>query len=95
MKFLWKKLKEVDRPWMLIGDFNCVLKEEERSSNSGTLSSFESWVEYNGLLYVGYSGNKFTWSHGVNMETRKAARLDKAPCCVDGGGCFPWQPYAT
>lgn len=41
-KFLWGKLSEVViiRPWVLIGDFNCVLLAEERSSNNGASSSF-------------------------------------------------------
>lgn len=60
-KFLWDKLNEVEvsRPWMLIGDFNCLLKEEERRSNSGASSSFRSWMEFSGLLDVGFSRSRF------------------------------------
>lgn len=67
----------------LIDDFNYVLKEEERISNSEASSSFQNWVEYSGLLDVGFSSNRFTWSHGMTMESRKAARLDRALCCVE------------
>lgn len=31
---LWPKL-QVDAPWLLLGDFNCVLRDEERSSQKG------------------------------------------------------------
>lgn len=61
-KFLWGKLSEVkiSRPWVLAGDFNCVLMEEECSSNNGASSCFRSWVEENCLLDVGFIGSTFT-----------------------------------
>lgn len=41
-RFLWKHLEalEVELPWELIGDFNCILKDEERSSNVGASTAF-------------------------------------------------------
>lgn len=32
-------------PWVLVGDFNCVLQVDERSSKKGESSSFQDWVE--------------------------------------------------
>lgn len=34
-KFLWEQLEELTQtgPWLLIGDLNCVLEDDERSSN--------------------------------------------------------------
>lgn len=44
-RHLWAKLDGifVKRLWVLLGVFNCVLHDEERSSNSGVSSSFQSW----------------------------------------------------
>lgn len=89
--FLWGKLSEVVviRPWALIGNFNYVLLDEERSSNSGTASRFQSWAEDSGLIDVGFIGNRFAWSHGLSVESRKAARLDRALCCDIWRRLFP------
>lgn len=38
-------LKILTRPWVIIGNFNCVLKGEEQSSGAGVTSSFDEWVE--------------------------------------------------
>lgn len=61
-------------------DFNCVLKTDERHSDSGVSSSFVEWVERKGLIDLGYVGPKFKWSHRVESETRRAARLDRSLC---------------
>lgn len=72
---LWGKLDElpVEGPWLLIGDFNCVLREVERSSRRGASSSFQAWTENNDLIDLGYEGTAFTWGHGARLTTRKAA----------------------
>lgn len=90
-KFLWAKLNGIrtHRPWVLVGDFNCVLRNEERSSNSGASSCFQNWVGERGLLDLGFIGNKFTWRHGRSVETRRAARLDRALCCDAWRRLFP------
>lgn len=82
---LWEDLNQiiVESPWALIGDFNCVLKDDERNSDSGVSSSFVEWVERKGLIDLGYSGQRFTWQHGTNVSTRKATRLDRALCNVE------------
>lgn len=35
-KYIWDQLDslKLERPWMLIDDFNCVLNNEERSSKT-------------------------------------------------------------
>lgn len=67
----------IDSPWMLIDDFNCVLKAEERSSDSRASSNFVEWVDRCGLIDLGNFGPRFTWQHGVSASTRRAVRLDK------------------
>lgn len=82
-RLIWERLDalEVRKLWVLIGDFNCVLKDEERSSGLGASSALVSWVRRNCLIDLGYGGNRYTWRYGVSKETRKAARLDGALCC--------------
>lgn len=77
---LWSILDQisVEGPWALIGDFNCVLKAKERSTDGGVSSNFVQWVECTSLIDLEYSGPMFTWSYGVTMQTRKEAHLDRA-----------------
>lgn len=49
-----------DEAWVLIGDFNCVLRGEERSSRRGVSSTFVDWVERRALVDIGFSGPLFT-----------------------------------
>lgn len=79
-QYLWRRLEEleVELRWVLIGDFNCILWSEERSSKTGVSSSFKDWVDRNGLIDIGYVGSCYTWSHGTSVETRRAARMDRA-----------------
>lgn len=63
---LWEKLDEMAilGAWALIGDFNCVLTPEEKSSNSSVSSSFVEWVDRRNLIDHGYSGPHYTRNHG-------------------------------
>lgn len=40
--YLWGNLDEIksDNPWLVMGDFNCVLRGDERSSGVGVSSAF-------------------------------------------------------
>lgn len=82
----WGKLDEssIEAPWILIGDFNCVLRDEERSSGRGASTILEAWVSQKGMVDLGYDGAAFTWSHGTSFQTSRAARLDRALCGVHG-----------
>lgn len=72
-----------------MGDFNCVLKTEERSSGRGVSEIFASWVSLKGLIDLGFSGQKFTWSHGRSVENRRAARLGRGLCDTEWRRRFP------
>lgn len=74
-RHLWSCLDglNITDPWMLIGDFNCVLRSDERSSLRGESSNFKDWVDRKGLVDMGYVGTKFTWSYGLTENTRRAA----------------------
>jgi len=43
-------------------------------------ANFNNWIENNGLIDLGFSGTQFTWSRGLNPDTRKYARLDRGLC---------------
>lgn len=61
-KHLWDMLDEmiIKGPWVVMGDFNCVLRGDERSSRVGASSSFASRVERRGLMDLGFIGPIFT-----------------------------------
>lgn len=90
-QFLWRKLYElmVGIPWILIGEFNCALLTEERSSRTGVSSSFRSRVDKNGLIDRGLTSSCYTWSHGSSVEMRRAARLDRIICTNEWRRRFP------
>lgn len=90
-RHLWVKLDtlKIEAPWLVLGDFNCVLRDEDRSSMRGASSSFQAWVCRNRLVDLGYEGTEFTWNHGVNKETRRSARLDRALCDTSWRLLFP------
>lgn len=46
-------------------------------------------MEDSGLLDVGFTSNRFTRSHGVSMESRKATKPDIALCCDAWRRLFP------
>lgn len=88
---LWSALSQLElkEAWALRDDFNCMLKGEERSSGEGVSSRFVNWVDYEGLIDLGYSGPTFTWSYGTNVETRRVARLDRGMCDTEWRHKFP------
>lgn len=72
-----------------MGDFNCVLKGEEGSSESGVSECFANWVSQRGLIDLGFIGQSFTWNHGGSLSTRHSARLDRGMCDDQWRRIFP------
>lgn len=60
-----------------MGDFNCVLKGDERSFGVGASGSFANWVIERGPIALGFSGHKFNWNHHVNVDTKRLVRLNR------------------
>lgn len=89
-RFLWELLDDlgVGWPWLLIRYFNSVSRDEGRSLKVGASIRFQNWVR-NGLIDMGYVKSQYTWRHGGNVETRKAAKLDRTLCCDDWRRLFP------
>lgn len=90
-RHLWAELDgiHVSNPWLLACDFNCVLRDDKRSSMTGASSYFQSWVQEGGFIDMGFIGARYTWSHGNDLETRRMARLDRALCCAAWRRDFP------
>lgn len=75
---LWNQLSEVMAgivgPLVVGGDFNTIVRVDERSGGNGSLSpdslAFGEWINSNLLVDMGFCGNSFTWKRG-----RKGALL--------------------
>lgn len=69
-----------------MGDFNCVLADWERKSNSAASSSFQNWVRVRLLGF--FSGA----THGaIETTSRQGGPLDltERHVVMDGGACSP------
>lgn len=55
---------------VILRDFNCVLMGEEQNSGRGVVTSYANLVMERGLIDLRFIGPKFTWNHGVSVETR-------------------------
>ena len=80
---LWKDLGSISdtmcSPSVVGGDFNAILKKEEKicgSSNTGHgCRKFVNWVQGCNMRDMGFVGSRFTWKRGILQE-----RLDRFDC---------------
>ncbi|KAL8161182.1 hypothetical protein V2J09_012671 [Rumex salicifolius] len=85
---LWTELKDIvngiSDPVFLGGDFNSIVRVDERSEGNGRLSpdsmEFGNWINELSLVDMGFRGNKFTWTRGRSSATYIAKRLDRVLC---------------
>lgn len=72
-------------PWLLAGDFNEMLQVEDKlgGGQSWRFKGFRRWFSSNEMVYLGFSGPKFTWTNGRVFE-----RLDRAVCNLKWRYCF-------
>lgn len=72
-QFLWDKLRDISvgvdgQPWLVGGDFNIFLSEEERHGSSvdrhGEISDFSDAIADCQLCDPGFDGSIFTWERG-------------------------------
>ena len=88
---LWEETGAIrgiwEEPWCLGGDFNIILSQNERSRQGRITSAmrrFAQVVDELGLVDLQMQGGSFTWSGGLNNQSR--ARLDRflvTPCWLD------------
>ncbi|KAG7599606.1 Endonuclease/exonuclease/phosphatase superfamily [Arabidopsis suecica] len=94
---LWGQLttviQNVDGPLIIGGDFNTIIRVDERTGGSGRLSTdslaFGEWCNNLSLIDMGFRGNKFTWRRGKEESTFVAKRLDRILCCPQAR--LQWQ----
>ncbi|XP_026445235.1 uncharacterized protein LOC113345774 [Papaver somniferum] len=81
---LWNQLDMGDQrvPWLVIGDFNCVLRNEEKKGGAvlrtSVVNEFSDWLDDNSLFEEESLGSKFTWSNRQSGVRRIISRLDRA-----------------
>ncbi|KAF7821258.1 reverse transcriptase [Senna tora] len=84
--------KGVQHPWLLIGDFNQVLRPSETLSTNLNIpgaEDFENFPNDAGLINLHPQGNWFTWTNGRLGEDAIWERLDRAVCNVQWLNVFP------
>lgn len=87
---LWDNLREVasgiDGPLVVGGDFNTIVRLDERTGGNGSISSdslaFGEWINDLSLIDMGFRGNRFTWKRGKVESLFVAKRLDRILWCA-------------
>ncbi|XP_074298310.1 uncharacterized protein LOC141629164 [Silene latifolia] len=81
---LWMNLKniarQIDAPWAIGGDFNCVLQANERLGGRVTEAEsdpFYDCIQECGVMDIAAIGAFYTWNNKQPPETRVYSRLDK------------------
>ncbi|CAL5421638.1 unnamed protein product [Camellia sinensis] len=86
---LWHNLEDVannlDRPWLVAGDFNDYANQSERRSfspnqNSGRTRKFLDRINNCKLIDLGSSGPRMTWTNNHQGTANTMERLDRALC---------------
>ncbi|KAK4706802.1 hypothetical protein R3W88_033634 [Solanum pinnatisectum] len=71
-----------NRPWCSVGDYNVITTIEEKLGgvpyNMKKSLDFIATIEACGLIDLGFSGQKFTWSNKRGIGHRIWKRLDRA-----------------
>ncbi|KAG7534372.1 Endonuclease/exonuclease/phosphatase superfamily [Arabidopsis thaliana x Arabidopsis arenosa] len=88
---LWDELRSeiqnITDPLLVGGDFNTIVRIDERMGGSGGLSpdslAFGEWINDLSLIDMGFKGHKFTWRRGREVNTFVAKRLDRVLCSAD------------
>ncbi|XP_026399707.1 uncharacterized protein LOC113295590 [Papaver somniferum] len=81
---IWQKLVMQDSitPWLVIGDFNCILCLNEKKGGleirSSVIDDFSDWMDDNNLFESDSLGSKFTWCNRQSGTRRIISKLDRA-----------------
>ena len=81
------KAVAINKPMLLMGDFNVVLNAGERSGSFRcdlSMREFSNWIEELGLIDIPLQGVKFTW-----RRNESKSRLDRGLCCQSWLRKFP------
>ncbi|KAG5553330.1 hypothetical protein RHGRI_011260 [Rhododendron griersonianum] len=83
---VWENLMNIARserlPWLCMGDFNQVLRVEDKLGgmvpSQNSLSSFHEMISECGLVDLEFKGPKFTWRNNRSTENFIMERIDMA-----------------
>ncbi|XP_062109882.1 uncharacterized protein LOC133821750 [Humulus lupulus] len=80
---LWwglSSLHVINRPWLIMGDFNAVFNFDDRvggrSISSAELVDSNAWLAMSHLVSIKRIGSNFTWSNKQDGEDRIYSRID-------------------
>lgn len=97
---LWSALKtsasHLAHPWGICNDFNTILSPDERIGCHNArvaLNDFGNFIIDDGVIDMGYTGNKFTWCRKVHGLHTKWARLDRFLINLDWRNRFPNRKF--
>ncbi|XP_026435806.1 uncharacterized protein LOC113333598 [Papaver somniferum] len=82
----WNIIKQmagnVDKPWLVIGDLNVVLHEEEKKSRfafkKNEAKFFNNLINKCNLIDLGFTGYTYTWNNNRQEDDNIEQRLDRA-----------------
>ncbi|KAL2922482.1 LINE-1 reverse transcriptase-like protein [Bienertia sinuspersici] len=81
---LWQDLINISTkkrgPWLLMGDFNCVIDMEERIGNTvrqREIESMRNCIATCNIQDIPYSGHFYTWSNKQMADDRVWSKLDR------------------
>lgn len=80
-------------PWVVMGDFNDVIKEEEKKGGNGICKrhvyEYTNCMDFCNLLDLEFSGSIFTWVNKRDITGLIQQRFDKVWANSDWKACFP------
>ncbi|KAL9667454.1 hypothetical protein QQ045_001813 [Rhodiola kirilowii] len=85
--------KDGGEPWVVMGDFNEILfsweMESKRNRQAWQMRNFRQCLVDCGLVALGFSGNRFTYTNKRREEEEVKARLDRVVANNDWRARFP------
>ena len=90
---LLKEADEIDKPWLLAGDFNTYKSLDDKWGGSSNVmrkcAKFARWIDDCGLIDLGFTGPKFTWWKEVGGKPYMKVRLDRALANAEWRHLYP------
>ncbi|XP_026450923.1 uncharacterized protein LOC113351073 [Papaver somniferum] len=81
---LWQQLSlhDLTVPWLIMGDFNCVLHGDEKKGGHeprpSCINEFSDWMDNNNLFEADSLGCKLPWTNGQSGTRHILSKLDRA-----------------
>lgn len=87
----------VNKPWCCISEYNVITAIDEKlggvPNNMRKSLDFISFVEACGLMEIGFSGQKITWSNKRGINHKISKKLDKALANDSWMEMIAWNEY--